>query len=274
MFGAVAEDQRLATAGDAVDDAVAFAEAAGQLFLLQVHDADDVGDFRLLVVKQAVLRRRGDADFGKQVPADAVDLRQGERDAARKRQHAPQAFLEGFGIDAFGHFVLADDAVGFDDFAEVGALELLAADVGKHDAVAPREEQRALHASAIDGQLRVALQKVADFVGVLPGLFERVGDALEAVGGQDAGALAVDFPDGVELPVLDLEHQQAAARVENDEVGMHVARAERYVVPEQPVVFELLLEAVGQAPLAARHARDAGADCRYQRSHCRPLMLL
>ena len=144
--------------------------------------------------------------------------------------------------------------MAFDDFGEVGAVELLAADVGEHDAVAPGEEQRALHAPAVDGELRVALQQIADFVGVLPGLFERVGDALEAVGGQDAGALAVDVADGVELPVLDLQHQQAAARVEDDEVGMHIARAEGYVVPEQPVVFELAFKAQGEAFLTAGHA--------------------
>jgi len=94
---------------------------------------------------------------------------------------------------------------------------------------------------------------------------------LEAGAGQDAGARAVDVAEGVELPVFDLEHQQAAARVEDNEVGMHVARAERDVVPEQPVVFELLLEAVCEAPFAACHVRDAGADCRYQRSQGRPL---
>lgn len=83
--------------------------------------------------------------------------------------------------------------------------------------------------------------------------------------------LPVDVANGVELPVLDFQHQQATARVEDDEVGMHIARAERYVVPEQPVVFELLFEAVGQASLATCHVRHAGADCRYQRSQGRPL---
>lgn len=88
------------------------------------------------------------------------------------------------------------------------------------------------------------------------------------------GPLPVDVADGAESPVFDLLHQQAAAWVEDDEVGMYVARAERYVVPEQPVVFELLFEAVCKAPLAACHVRHAGADCRYQRSQGRPLMLL
>lgn len=136
VFGAVTEDQRLAAAGDAVDDAVAFAEAAGELLLLNIHDANDVGDFRFLIVEKAVLRWRGDADFGKEVPADAVDLRQREWHAARKGEHAPEAFLKGFSIDAFGHFVLTQDVVWLQYLAEIGALELLAGNVGKHQTAA------------------------------------------------------------------------------------------------------------------------------------------
>jgi hypothetical protein len=117
------------------------------------------------------------------------------------------------------------------------------------------------------------LQQVADFVGVLPGLFERVGNPLEACIGEDTEALPIDFPNGIELPVLDFQHQQAAARVEDNEVGMHVARPERYVVPKQPVVFELLFEAVCEASLTACHVRHAGADRRYQRCQDRPLCL-
>lgn len=45
------------------------------------------------------------------------------------------------------------------------------------------------------------------------------------------------------------------------------------VVPVKPVVFELLLEAVGEAAFAARYARNAGADCRNQRRQEPPLML-
>ena len=42
MLGAVAQDHGLARAGHAVDDAVAVAQAAGQLLLLHVHHAHDV----------------------------------------------------------------------------------------------------------------------------------------------------------------------------------------------------------------------------------------
>ena len=53
-------------------------ETARQLLLLDVHDANDVGKVSLVVlgVEQAALRRRGDADFGEEMPAHAVDLRQ------------------------------------------------------------------------------------------------------------------------------------------------------------------------------------------------------
>ena len=142
----------------------------------------------------------------------------------------------------------------FDHLAEVGAVELLAADVGEDNAATPREEQGALRPPAVDGQLRVALEQVDDFMGVLAGLFERVDLVLEARIGDEADALAVDGLYGFQPPVFDFEHQQATARVEDDKVRMHIARAERYVVPDQPVIFELLFKALGKAFLAAGHA--------------------
>lgn len=91
-------------------------------------------------------------------------------------------------------------------------------------------------------------------MGVLAGLFERVDLALEAVGSNDADALPVDLLNGVEPSILDFQHEQATARVEDNEVGMHIARPERHVVPEQPVGFELVFEAVGQTALATGHS--------------------
>jgi hypothetical protein len=43
ILGAVTQDHGFAGAGHAVDDAVAVAQAAGQLLLLEVHHAHDVG---------------------------------------------------------------------------------------------------------------------------------------------------------------------------------------------------------------------------------------
>ena len=198
------------------------------------------------------------------MPADAVELRQRERGAAREGEHAPESFLKGFGINAFSHFILADDVMRFEYFAQVGVVELLAADVGENNAAAPREEQCALGAATVDGELRVALEQIDDFVGVLPGLFERIGGALDAGAGQQGGALAVDGLNGVEPPIFDFKHQQVTARVEDDKIRMHIVRAEGDVVPDQPVVFEFAFEALGEASFATRHARNAGADGGYE----------
>jgi UDP-N-acetylmuramate-alanine ligase len=50
VFGAVAQDHRFARARHAVDDAVAVAQAAGQLLLLQVHHAHDAGQLGIRIV--------------------------------------------------------------------------------------------------------------------------------------------------------------------------------------------------------------------------------
>jgi hypothetical protein len=51
----------------------------------------------------------GHAHFGKQNPANAVELRQADGAAKAVREHIPQPLLEGFGVHGFDHFVLADD---------------------------------------------------------------------------------------------------------------------------------------------------------------------
>jgi hypothetical protein len=79
VFGAVAQQHGFARAGHAVDDAVAVAQAARQLLLLQVHHAQHVGHFGGCVgfVKQAACS--GTRTCGNMNPAHAVDLRQRQR---------------------------------------------------------------------------------------------------------------------------------------------------------------------------------------------------
>lgn len=167
---AVAQDHGLAGAGDSVDDAVAVTQAAGELLLMQVHDAHEVGqrlrgrgggaagrgtarcrgagfgasdvaieDVRLL--EEAGLRRQ--ADFREQVPADAVDLRQREHAAKAPGEHVPQALLEVLAADGLGHLVLADHPLRQQHLAEVGLIELGTGDVAEHHAVAPGKAELA-----------------------------------------------------------------------------------------------------------------------------------
>ncbi len=88
MEAAVAEDERLAGTGDAVDDAVPLAEAAGELLLLEIHYAQEMGnggfgarlhDFCGDLGTEEVLLDGIDADLGEEMPPDALDLGQRHR---------------------------------------------------------------------------------------------------------------------------------------------------------------------------------------------------
>jgi hypothetical protein len=111
VLGTVAQQHGLAGAGHAVDDAVAVAQAARQLLLLQVEHAHDAGQLGGDVgfVKQHVLR--GHAHLGEHDPAHAVQLRQRHHPAHHEGEHVPQAALQRLGLHRFEHFVLADHTV-------------------------------------------------------------------------------------------------------------------------------------------------------------------
>jgi hypothetical protein len=78
--------------------------------------------------------------------------------------------------------------------------------------------------------------------------------------GQDFPACLVGTQNRLQPPVLDFQDQQAAPRMQDDEVRVGVPRADGHVVPDEVVVVELLLEAFGQAPLALCHPRHASAQ--------------
>lgn len=79
-----------------------------------------------------------------------------------EREHIPQAFLKRFGVDVFQHLVLADDQMRRNHFADVGAVELSAADIGQHYAMAVGEGWLALLRSTRKDQLRIALKPIGD----------------------------------------------------------------------------------------------------------------
>jgi len=58
--------------------------------------------------------------------------------------------------------------------------------------------------------------------------------------------------DGGELPVLDLEHEDAAPWVQHDEVWIARLGPDRDVATAEVVVFEELFQPLGEAPLAGR----------------------
>jgi hypothetical protein len=67
----------------------------------------------------------------------------------------------------------------------------------------------------------------------------------------------VSIADGLEAPVLDLQHQDAAGGVEDQEVGMLMARADGDVVPAEVVIFQQGAKALGEAAFAGHGGSSA-----------------
>ena len=98
-------------------------------------------------------------------------------------------------------------------------------------------------------------------------LLQRVFDGLgPAVAVQDFPVLAGDVANGVQMPVLGLQHQQTPSGVQHHEVRVCLFGAYGHVVPQQVVGIELLLQPLGQASLA-RGIKCGRAYRRYQCRH-------
>ena len=118
-------------------------------------------------------------------------------------------------------------------------------------------------------QLGVALQGVDDLDGAVARLHQGVDDDFGLAGAavQNFKALTCGAADGTGVPVFGFQNQRAPVRVQHDKVGVGLLGANRYVVPEQVVVFELFFQPLCQAFFACRHAVQAGAQRGYQRCH-------
>ena len=99
-------------------------------------------------------------------------------------------------------------------------------------------------------QLGVTLQSVDELVGVLPRLFQRIGNAFRHTIGNDFPRLFVDLVDGGQTPVFYLQNQNAAPGVQHHKVRVQMLGANGHVVPQQIVIIKLLLQALGQSRFA------------------------
>lgn len=204
---------------------------------------------RLGGVEQAELAGLAvDPHLGVEVIAHPVDLRQGEGAGKDVGEHVPEALLEGFGVGGLGHLVLEEHALRIEDVGEIGLLELAPGDAGEHHAPAPRHDQLARmgRAGAL-AQQRVLFQQQVDFEDVGAGLQQGIGDGLEAVLGMQPHLARGDGFQGGQLPVLDLQHQDAATRMQYDEIRIARLGADRDVAPAEVVVFEQFFQAFGEA---------------------------
>ena len=242
--------------------AVAVAQAACQLLLLQVHDAHDVGQLVFvglcLVAKQVLLL--GHAHFGKEYPANTVELRQGDAAAKTVGEHIPQSLLKSLGIHAFQHFILADDKVGWQRIAQPRRIKLLARDAGEDHAMAPGKGQLALMWAIGLHQLRVALQRVDDLYGTVARLLQRVHDHFELTVGQNFKPFARCAANGLQMPVLGFQNQRAPARMHHDKIGTRLFGADRHIPPKPIIVFEFLLQPFCQPFFSAGHSPRATAE--------------
>src|SRR5262245_3988455 len=101
-----------------MNHAVSLSEASCKLFLVKVHNPNDIRNIRKVRTRSEVERPLTDTDLGEEMPANTIDLRQGQKASEAHPKHCPQSLLKGFGVYAVDHLVLTDDLVRWDDVAQ------------------------------------------------------------------------------------------------------------------------------------------------------------
>jgi hypothetical protein len=178
--------------------------------------------------------RQSDSNLGEQMPPDSRDLRGRQRFRRLPWKHSPETVLKRRRCRRVRHFVRADDALLRDHLAELRLLELLPRHERQHDAIGPREEQLAGVMVVLGADERgVALEEIGYALGQLTALLERVQRPHETAFRLQRGLRAIHRVNLVDVPILDLEHEQTATRIEDDEIGMTCLAADRDVVPDQ-----------------------------------------
>ena len=161
-------------------------------------------------------------------------------DDIRHPEHPPEPLLERFGVHRLHYLVLANHALGRNHIAEIRPRERLAGDIREHDPIAPGKHQLPLERrSRLTHQRGIGLQQPANPERVLLRLLQRIRLPHLAPIDLKRGRKPVHRPDVLQLPVLHLDHQQAAPRMQNQKIRMLGPRADRHVVPTYVVVFEM-----------------------------------
>lgn len=247
------------------------AHRARELLLLQVHHQHQrlarrrrrrgAGLARVVAVLVQQRGLRLQPDLGKEVPADAVALRQRQRrlQAELHREHAPQPFLEDGRIQILGQILAGQRGLVRKELVPVRIGDALALDVGEHHAAAPGHGQIALVAPLGLAQAGIALHLVDQLDRVAARLQAGVDPAHPPlpVGQVQLDIVARDLVQRAGPPALDLQHQQAATRMQHHEVRQAPLVAHRHVVPDEIVVLQTALELPQHAPLGAAVLRVA-----------------
>lgn len=101
-----------------------------------------------------------------------------------------------------------------------------------------RQAQLALITLAGLNKLRIALQLANGGKAALTCLLQRVAVFLVPFIGAELDVLVGDGAQGFDAPVLDLKKQQAARRMQDDEVGIAPLSPQRNVIPDKIVLFQ------------------------------------
>ena len=124
--------------------------------------------------------------------------------------------------------------------------------------------------TALPGEYRHTL--IIDAIALLSSsgfearLFQEVTENFKALLGINLGVARGEALEGVQLPVFDLQKQQAPAGVQDDVVGVAALAAQGDVVPDGVVILEQAFQALAQTPFAGRHAAN-GAEAWNHRGH-------
>lgn len=146
-------------------------------------------------------------------------------------------------------------------------FKLLARDVGEHHAAAPGKCQLSLMRAFAVNELLIPLQCIDHLNGAVSRLSCRIDDDLGPSIHDERPGLFGRLLNRLEPPILGLKNQNAPAWMNDDKVRMRLLGADGHVIPEHVIVFELLLQPLGQASLARRHAPNARPHRRNQYRH-------
>ena len=164
------EDHGLARSGHAVNHAVAFAQRAGRLLLVQVHHLHQVGNGELARrFNGGLLRGRpiGDAHFGKDQPAHALLLPGAQARGKAFVQQAPEALAKGGGRHAVGQIGPKQRVAGGEDVLQLRRRRVVFCHPAHHRAPAKGHGAMALVRAAGLLQLRIALNRTHGLQGAL-----------------------------------------------------------------------------------------------------------
>jgi hypothetical protein len=269
VLGAEDQDHGLARTRRAVDHAVALAQRARHLLLLQVHHLQQVGQRRRGLRRGAEVERglRLQPHLGKQMPAHAVALRQRQRVRIAHGEHAPQAVLEGRGGHGLIQIVAQQRARGGKQFVEVAADHVGSPQRCQHHAPTVGKQQPAGEGAVLVHQRRVVFHHVHQFQRVITRLAQRVRRGDHAARRAQLDGVARGRAQRGGPPVLHLEQQDAPARAQHHEVGLARLGPDGDVVPDEIVVFQAALELVQHAALARIAAGVDVAQALREHSH-------